>query len=187
MGSKVPPLPPDFGVGDNCLACWSTGKTPNYVFIRFWDISPCPGEAPPPNGYPFICKQFEHDACQFDGTLEFGGKTWIVFFHALYGQLYLYLDEPGYPYYFYADGDACALDFVNQLDPCPNFAGEGGRAHITIYTDPILIALTTSYGFCTVPGILYDSFDVTSPNAVYHIAHTGDKTNVLFLIDKDEF
>jgi len=186
MGLKIPPRPPDYGAGDDCLACWPAGKTPNYAFIRFWDIEACPGFGDPPNGYCFVSKQDPVFPCLFVGELHFAGYLWRATYLATFSTVQLVTWTPGLLNYFYAEEIPCSQSFPTNLNVCPFFAGESGHCHVTVIIDPIIIALTSGYHFATIPGILYDNFDVGMDHAIYRIAHTNDKTNVMIYLDKEE-
>lgn len=194
MGERIPEPPDDYGVGDDCLHCFAAGKTPNYLFVRFWNVTPCSGKPNIPNGYCFTCAQVPSQPCQFIGDRDFEGVTWRAYLdmHAAFGgghRAEISLGQavpPGVAAFFGWTTD-CGMDFDTNLQSCPGDGGEGGRAIVTIYIDPIIIALTSAGGLVTRPGILYDYFHVDDPFVVYHIAHTHDRTNVLFLIDRDNF
>lgn len=192
MGLKVPKPPPDYGYGDDCLDCWPAGKTPNYVFVRFWDITACPTRPKPPNGMPFICKQNPAFPCLYEGEFVFEGITWMAFYNSWIFNpaghqcdLQLWPDVPGGNVYFYSLIGACSVDFDNVLTCVGGFWGEGGHAHVTIYIDPIIIALTSCYHFATIPGVLYEHEDCGMDHAWYKLNHRIDKTNVLIYLDKE--
>lgn len=192
MGLKIPDLPDDFEMGEDCLACHEPGLTPNYVFIRCWDVVPCPGRPNIPNGYVFICKQVPLSPCVYIGDLDFEGITWRASYdmHAAFGpehraELAIGQAVPPAVAAFAARSPDCGLVFDTNFQTCPFDAGEGGRAIVTIFADPIIIALTSEYHFVTIPGIFYEKMDVGMDHAIYRIAHTSDKTNVLIYLDKE--
>lgn len=193
MGHKIPDPPYDYGVGDDCLACHEAGKTPLRVFIRFWDIVTCPGSADPPNGYTFICTQNWEIPCLFEGTIEFGGGLWscvywqnIWLVDAWYADIELVRLAPFQNSSFYGAEGACSVDFPTNLNACPGWSGEGGRAHVFTYTDPIIIALTGQYHLVPRDGMLWDKWQVGMDHAIYRLARPQDKTNVMVLLDKEE-
>ncbi|MBA7659898.1 hypothetical protein ES703_67892 [subsurface metagenome] len=192
MGLKIPPLPDDFEMGDDCLHCHEPGLTPNYVFIRFWDVTPCPGKAAPPNGYCFVCKQGLAAPCEYYGFLDFGGITWRAYYdmHAPIGEghraeISLGQFDPPAVAAFFGWTDACGVVFDTNMQSCPGDGGEGGRAIVTIFADPIIIALTSAYHFATIPGILYDFADCGMDHRWYRICHKIDHTNIMIYLDKE--
>lgn len=186
MGLKVPDPPDDYGYGDDCPACWAAGKTPNYVFIRFWDVAACGANPAPPNGWPFICKQLPLQACKFTGTLEFGGFTWQAIYIAWSGEIELIRTDFPSLSYFWKVGGACCRVFPVNDNTCPAWGGENGRALVTYIIDHIIILLTSCYHFVTLPGTLYERWEVGIDHWVYRLANVRDKTNCLFLIDDEE-
>lgn len=190
MGLKIPDLPDDYGAGDDCLACHAAGKTPNYVFARFWDVVPCPGKPNIPNGYPFVCKQIPGHPCEYSGDIEFEGITWRAYYdmHAPIGmghraEISLGQAVPPGVAAFFSWTDDCGRYFDTNMQACPGDGGEGGRAIVTVYIDPIIIALTSEYHFVTIPGFLYDFADCGMDHRWYRICHKIDHTNIMIYLD----
>ncbi|MBA7658502.1 hypothetical protein ES703_66458 [subsurface metagenome] len=204
MGLKIPPIPDDYNVGRDCEACFEPGKTPNYVFIRFWDIEPCLGNPPPPNGYTFICAQDPAIDCKFMGELDFGGLKWRVTYimATLWGEEVvssINLGDVGaiYPAYFNEVGGPCAVDFMANDMLCPDGGGEGGHAHVQVIIPMLIIILSTGassipvsgdpgYGFLPLDGLLYEQQDVGMDHKLIHLAHRNGKTNVLIYVDDED-
>lgn len=193
MGLKIPPLPDDYGAGLDCLDCHPAGKAPNYVFVRFWDITACPGKADPPNGYTFICAQDPLTPCNYLGELDFGGVHWHCYYHScfrlgafVYSELILDSIGEGWPSHFGERTDPCTVDFSNPYTTCPGWGGGGGHAHVQVFVPPIIIALTSHLHFVTQPKPLYEIQDVGMDHQLVHLASRYDKTNVLIYIDSQE-
>lgn len=193
MGLKIPDLPDDYGVGRDCEACYDPGKTPNFVFIRFWDIEACPGNPPPPNGRTFICAQDPVIDCKFMGEIDFGGLKWRVTYMmvTLWGELVvssINLGDVGaiYPAYFNEVGGPCAVDFMANDMLCPDAGGEGGHGHVQVIVPIIIITLTSGYHFVTTPNFLYEMQDVGMDHKLVHLADRNGKTNVLIYIDEED-
>lgn len=193
MGLRIPP-PPGHGVGADCLACFAPDKTPKYVFVRAWGTAVCPDCQPPANGYLFICEQDPLDPCKWWGQREIGGNTWQAAYFAntwSAGKFQsevqvLDLDGPC-DQMFRGVADPCNRLFDNELDCEVGYTlATGGVCLVTVFIDPIIILLTSGYHFCTIPGILYDKFEVGMDHAIYRIAHRSDKTNVMIYLDKEE-
>lgn len=193
MGLEVPDIPDDYGYGDDCLHCWPAGKTPNYVFIRFWDITPCPGIPAPPNGYCFVCKQDPLKPCRFFGTLDFNGLTWLAQWVSWawpgvdpISEIQLNAQDVLFSASFYEEGIPCQQDYAVNFCTCPGWGGTGGHAHVTVYVDPIIIALTSEYHFVTTPGVLYEFDDCGMDHRWYRLCHKIDHTNIMILLDVEE-
>lgn len=193
MGNPIPPQPPDAGFGDDCLRCHAAGKTPNYVFIRFWDIVPCGANPPPPNGMTFICAQDPGTPCYYRGDLNFGGINYQCHYNMAtwqagiwYAELQLNSPDTPQPLYFWQLTDMCAVDFSINNNTCPPNAGTGGHAHVQVFVPPIIILLTTHYHFVTTDHPLYEIQEVGMDHKLVHLADRNGKTNCLFYIDTQE-
>lgn len=194
MGLEVPDVPDDYGYGDDCIHCWPAGKTPLYVFVRFWDIETCPGCPTPPNGYTFVCKQDPVVPCRFVGQLTFGGWTWQAIwlcwakpFEDDISEITITAEGSPCASPFWQEGAPCQQDYDNFYVDCAGIkGGKNGHAHVTVYIDPIIIFLTSHYHLVTAPGVRYEYFAAGMDHAVYRLASKFDHTNVMFLIDKEE-
>lgn len=186
MGLKVPKPPDDYGYGNDCGQCFPAGKTPNYVFARFWDVDACPTYPAAPNGWPFILKQQAIDPCAYIGDLEFRGNLWRCIFTIDVSEIELFIVNPAFDHYFYGRDAACTVVFPVNLDECVHWCGVNGRAIVTVVIDHIIILLTSCYHFVTLPGTLYERWEVGIDHWVYRLANVTDKTNCLFLIDDED-
>ncbi len=184
----IPPIPPpDYGPGDDCLVCFAPGHTPNYVFIRFWDIVPCWEHPDPPNGYTFICKQHDVNPCVFIGFLEFGGHTWEARWDPLESGLRLWKTDPPGLFYFRGFVDPCVQDFPTNMFTCPDNDAEGGHGHVDVFTTAVIIGFTSHYHLVTVPGVRYEHFECGIAHSCWRLAAKFDHTNILVLLDDQDF
>lgn len=193
MGLKIPELPPDFGIGRDCPGCFLPGKTPTHVLAVCYDVKPCAGRPPVPNGRTFICEQDAEDPCIFSGTIEYEGNTWLCSYdmHAVFGEEWraeiLFANRtPPQVAAFFSRTDACGTEFAENFHPCADPELGGGTASVMIFSDYIIWLLTHHYHFVTLPGIFYEKMDVGMDHAIYRIAHTQDHTNVMILLDKED-
>lgn len=193
MGLIPPKPPPDYGPGPDCLACHAPGRTPNYVFVRFWNIVQCSGCEAPPNGYTFICKQEVGFPCRYSGTLEFGGGTWLAQYvaHIFHGgvwksTLQLTRVAGACPAHFADEGAPCAVEFLTPYTSCPTWGGTGGTGHVLVYTAVIIITLTNCLHFCTLQGVRYEHFQCGMDHHIFRLANVNGKTNCLFYIDEED-
>lgn len=193
MGIHLPPAPPDYGDGDDCSRCLAPGHTPNYVFVRFWDIVACAARPDPPNGYTFVCAQDPLNACQFSGSLEFGGYTWEAFFqYSVFSggiwKSFLELTIPGSGWnaFFADDGPECGTIFDSPYTVCPGWSGGGGRAIVDVVMTSIIIMLTGCYHFVTQRPTFYEHFPCGIDHHNIRLASKFDNTNVLVLFDEED-
>lgn len=192
MGLKIPELPDDFEIGNDCLACWPSGSTPLVIYARFWDVEACPGCDRPPLGIPFVLTQSLTLPCLFEGLLNYKGHTWscvywldVNFEGERHATIDIHQTMPVQTASFFGVGAPCDQAFDNEFTECNGWSGKNGRCIATIYSDPIIILLTSGYHFVTRPGIFYEKQDVGMDHAIYRIAHTDDHTNVMILLDKE--
>lgn len=194
MGLKPPDPPDDYGPGLNCTSCYEPGKTPNYVFVRFWGIVACAARPNPPNGYTFVCAQDPLHPCWFTGQLDFRGHTWEAFFQlSVMGpggiQSFLELTIPGSGWnaFFACDGAECDRAFDTPYTVCPGWSGSGGIGAVLVFSAAIIIGLTSHYHFVTSPKTRYENFEVGIDHSVFRLANHTGPSNCLFLIEHEEF
>ena len=193
MGLRVRDFPDDYGAGADCLACYDAGKTPNYVFVTFWSISTCSGFPSVPNGKTFVCLQVPTDPCRWIGYLKHLGRDWRAVYWSntpdnggfFSGCSLVPWDPPG-TVAFYGIDVPCFIEFSNSLTCVGGYGGEGGYCIIDDTPDILAYLLTHEYHFVTIPGVFYERQDVGMDHAVYRIAHTQDKTNVMVLLDLED-
>lgn len=193
MGLKIPPVPDDYGIGNDCLACHAAGETPNYVFVRFWDVEPCGTNPPAPNGHTFICAQVPGSNCHFRGELWINSVHWKAWYHYRvrignwwYSEIGLTIHNPIVGSYYYEHSDICKVSFNANENFCPDYKGHLGHAHVQVFVPPIIILLSSGYHFVTQPGLLYETQDVGMDHQLVHLASRYDKTNVLIYLDEEE-
>lgn len=187
MGLTPPTPPPDYGPGDDCLVCYAPGHTPNYCFIRFWDIESCGFAPDPPNGCCFVCKQNAINPCVFIGELEFGGETWEARWDAWESGLRLWMTSAPSWFVFRCLEDACVQDFPTNEFECNGKEYFGGHGHVDIFTTAIIIGFTHHYHFVTVPGVKYEHFKCGIDHSCWRLAAKHDHTNILILLDEEDF
>ena len=194
MGLIPPDPPPDYGPGNDCSHCWEPGHTPNYVFIRFWDITACPGSPAAPNGIAFVCAQVAVSPCTFRGDITFRGNTWRAEFVAAHMPVATWISSIqlsvlglGLTAFFAEDATPCNEIFENPYTVCPAWGGGGGRAIVEVFDTAIIIGLTNHYHFCTNPGVRYEKWKVGIDHSVFRLANVNGHTNCLFLIDREDF
>lgn len=193
MGLKIPPVPDDFGIGDDCLACHPAGQTPNYVFITFVDITPCPGEPNIPNGYTFICKQSPIAPCEYQGDLMFQGNLWRAYYDSdvpwgdeRRAEISVGIQPPAKAAAFFGRELGCASAFLHNFQVCPGSYGTGGRAYVNVFSNWIILSLLNQYHFYPIPGILYEYADCGMDHQWYRICHKRDHTNIMILLDVED-
>lgn len=204
MGEKIPDDPDDYVKGLDCLCCFDLGKTPKYLFIRFWDITACIGNPKPPNGYTFIAVQHYAHGCAYEGELDFGGSTWRVnlnlcvwYIDKMVSTITLGIVGSEVPAYFEEHTTPCTMDFMTNSLTCPDWGGEGGHAHVEIFGPPIIILLCSGFptihpflphgfGFVTQPKRLYEMKEVGMDHTLVRIATKFDKTRIYFYIDNED-
>lgn len=187
MGLIPPDPPPDYGPGDDCLTCYASGHTPSHVFMRFLDVDACPGNPAPPNGLTFTCEQDPVNPCLFSGSLEIGGNTWVASYVMSVAEAQLELSGAPAKIYFYAEEDPCSLDFPTNENTCALWDGENGSCKIKVFEAAIIIGLTHHYHFVTNPDTRYEFFPCGIDHWNYRLANVNGHTNVLFLIDDEDF
>lgn len=193
MGLRLPPIPDDYGVGDDCLKCHPAGKSPNYVFVRFWDIIPCGANPAPPNGRTFICAKDPFKSCRYYGELDFGGYAWQCHYHSAvwtprgwFGDIQLNSPDTPQPLFYFEEKAICSVSFNANLNTCPPHGGTDGHAHVQVFIPVIIILLTSHYHFVTFDDPLYEIQDVGMDHKLVHLAHRNSKTNVLIYLDDEE-
>lgn len=194
MGLKLPPLPDDYGFGDDCLGCWDEGKTPSHLFAVFYDVTDCDGCPPSPMGRTFLLTQDEFDSCLFFGSLDYEGVTWWCYYHSHYetgngprSNISLYGEISPCSASFYDEAAACTRNFLNNHYHCNGIVGgENGEAHVIVMSHPIIRALTSEYHFVTLPGFLYEFDDCGMDHRWYRICHKKDHTNIMILLDVED-
>lgn len=195
MGSPIPqpPVPTGWNCND-CFAVWPPGTTPATLHVKATGMVLCPGFGPPdyplpPNGIWFHLEQFT--ACHWR---SYDGEGWAVDYRASYdGFAWLQIGwVPRDATYFWNDNllDPCSLLFDN-LQTCgpAGIAASGGSAVVWDghYKDDIPEIITFDYGFNPVTGNLYERTRCGIDHQCIRIANPRDKTNVIFLVDSEDF
>lgn len=194
MGLLPPEPPDDYGPGDDCTECFESGQTPNYIFVQFHGVVACSTNPVPPNGVVILCEQNPLKPCEFLGQFTWRGNSWECLYQMnVLGPggdqsfLELVVMGLGLTAYFAADGSPCDIEFPTSYTACPAWGGAGGHGHVRSFSGAVIIGLTHHYHFVTVPGVRYEVDEVGIDHYQMRLATHFDHTNVLMLIEKEEF
>lgn len=129
MGSKVPPDPGDFEIGDDCYFCtvyprpiFLPGRTPKYVkFEIFTDYELIDTQ---------ILTQHPVTVCSWNHTTPAGVtyNWWNLDLDYVYVRVYWYVVAVFHRSFYYYDHPACLTKIPNTIDPAnPDYAGDTAK------------------------------------------------------------
>lgn len=153
----------------------------------FTGMTKCPaGEKTPPNDKFFRCTQRFGQPCVWDAAED---PDWRAMLSLAPGTSELHLIENSTNLYYFLSviSSSCVLKHPeNQTVPCVEGAN-GGRGFACFEPDDIPRELGLHYHFTTLKGNRFDRSFPGLDYQVIRIANKKDKTNILFLVDSEEF
>lgn len=191
MGTPINCKIPLFTPGADCPHCtpelWLPGKTPKHLSVVFTGVTECPGYDPPPNDIPFTITQSEADPCYWQsGDIVLDAYTIQIMYDASHAYLYLRNKDQAY-YWFMSAEPKCTLLHSNVLTCAMGNPGEGGTGRIWYQPDDIPRQLSCSYHLQPLAGTLFERTWPGMDYQVIRLANRNDKTNILVLVDNEEF
>lgn len=202
MGTPIDCSEPLFEPGDDCPACtpdvWLPGKTPTIITIYFRNLDACPGNPIPPNDYGFKVPQIAPCAWQLIDAPWYG-HTWSIHYVTNIDDLETFLEltqtdvAPAVTYFRYQNAPMCqpsesgGIIGPNVATCALGQAAEGGEANLYWQPDDIPRILTCSYHMQPLAGTLFERTPCGIDHQIIRLANRSDKTNILILIDNEDF
>lgn len=187
MGQRMEDKPIEYG--DNCLACFASGETPEFVYVRFSLVEICPGALDPncitpPNDRLFKLAQVDGFPCQY----RYDTDPWHVFWNfSVAGPPLsaIQLRDWTESIYFAATPAECLAEGTvihNDVGGCvPHDCVTGGIAVVT--WSPQATALLEGMNIIKGYDLFMELFPLEDGKLVYKFCRTKDGTNIKFLLE----
>lgn len=186
MGQRMPDEPIEYG--NNCSSCFALGKTPKYVYARFFLLEGCtygwvPPCHPPPNDRLFKLTQTAISNCLW----RYEQSGWKVDFRAWYPPIsgaYLQLfDDDGYNYF--SDQHTGCIDegfvWTNGFLSCTGSSCAHSGIAVVTWT-PQATELLEGLNITKAQNLFLELFPLANGDLVYKFCKRSELTNIKVLL-----
>jgi len=177
--------------GDDCSICPSLfppGQTPKLMYLIFHGVEKCNGSLhDPPNDIPFVLEQSPVNPC-FWYNPSHPSIYIIVEFHDWYTLVEAnFLDPPDEFFNALELSGPCIKDHIANGTDCEHWGYVNGEARVYWEPDSIPFEIAVTQGWTNQSDVLSDRVDCGIDHQIIKLTRRIDKTNVLFLVDCEEF